>query len=144
MPFGIKNSPSRCQRMMNTIFPEELSEGWLLITIDDTIFCSKTWKEHIYRLSTVLGKIQPVNMNISLKKCHFEFKELKALGPLISGLSLGIGKHKLAVVLLKPMPQNKKQIQSFLGFSRYYRQRIKDLASIARPVYKKCGKDTVF
>ncbi|MBW0510333.1 hypothetical protein O181_050048 [Austropuccinia psidii MF-1] len=27
MPFGIKNAPSHYQRMMNTIFPTELSEG---------------------------------------------------------------------------------------------------------------------
>ncbi|MBW0544071.1 hypothetical protein O181_083786 [Austropuccinia psidii MF-1] len=31
MPFGIKNAPSPYQRMMKTIFPEELSEGWLII-----------------------------------------------------------------------------------------------------------------
>ncbi|MBW0499788.1 hypothetical protein O181_039503 [Austropuccinia psidii MF-1] len=31
MPFGIKNSPSHYQRMMNTIFPEELSGEWLII-----------------------------------------------------------------------------------------------------------------
>ncbi|MBW0572738.1 hypothetical protein O181_112453 [Austropuccinia psidii MF-1] len=42
------------------------------------------------------------------------------------------------------MPQNKKEIQSFLGFSGYYRQHIKDFASIARPLYKLCDKDTVF
>ncbi|MBW0552543.1 hypothetical protein O181_092258 [Austropuccinia psidii MF-1] len=29
IPFGIKNAPSHFQRMMNEIFPEELSEGWL-------------------------------------------------------------------------------------------------------------------
>ncbi|MBW0531953.1 hypothetical protein O181_071668 [Austropuccinia psidii MF-1] len=28
MPFGIKNAPSHYQRMMNIIFPHELSEGW--------------------------------------------------------------------------------------------------------------------
>ncbi|MBW0517538.1 hypothetical protein O181_057253 [Austropuccinia psidii MF-1] len=42
------------------------------------------------------------------------------------------------------MPQNKKEIQSFLGFSGYYRQHIKDFASIARLIYKLCDKDTVF
>ncbi|MBW0576448.1 hypothetical protein O181_116163 [Austropuccinia psidii MF-1] len=143
MPFGIKNAPSHFQRMMNEIFPEELSEGWLIIYIDDIIVCSKTWEEHMYRLSRVLTKIQSVNMKISLKKCHFGFKELKALGHVVSGLSLGIGKNKVAAVLPKPMPQNKKEIQSFLGFAGYYKH-IKDFASIARPLYKVCDKDTVF
>ncbi|MBW0502997.1 hypothetical protein O181_042712 [Austropuccinia psidii MF-1] len=31
MPFVIKNAPSHFQRMMNEIFPEEISEGWLII-----------------------------------------------------------------------------------------------------------------
>ncbi|MBW0571951.1 hypothetical protein O181_111666 [Austropuccinia psidii MF-1] len=83
-------------------------------------------------------------MKISSKKCHFGFKELKALGHLVSGLSLGIDKNKVSAVLLKPMPQNKKEIQSFLGFAGYYRQHIKDFASIERPLYKLCDKDTVF
>ncbi|MBW0581458.1 hypothetical protein O181_121173, partial [Austropuccinia psidii MF-1] len=42
------------------------------------------------------------------------------------------------------MPQNKKEIQSLLGVSGYYRQHIKDFASIARPLFKLCDKDKVF
>ncbi|MBW0577618.1 hypothetical protein O181_117333, partial [Austropuccinia psidii MF-1] len=114
MPFDIINEPLHFQRMMNEIFPEELSEGWLIIYIDDII------------------------------KCHFGFKELKALGHVVSGLSIQIDKNKVAAVLLKPMPQKKKEIQKFLGFSGYYRQHMKDFASIGRPLYKCCGKDTVF
>ncbi|MBW0565170.1 hypothetical protein O181_104885 [Austropuccinia psidii MF-1] len=53
MPFGIQNAPSHFQQMMNEIFPEELSEGWLIIYIDDIIICSKTWEENLYRLSRV-------------------------------------------------------------------------------------------
>ncbi|MBW0546723.1 hypothetical protein O181_086438 [Austropuccinia psidii MF-1] len=98
----------------------------------------------MYRLSRVLTKIQSVNMKISLKKFHFGFIELKALGNVVSGLSPGIDKNKVAAVLLKPIPQNKKQIQSFWGFAGYYRQHIKDFASIARPLYRLCDKDTVF
>ncbi|MBW0503733.1 hypothetical protein O181_043448 [Austropuccinia psidii MF-1] len=140
----MQNAPSHFQRMMNEILPVELSEGWLIIYIADIIVCSKTWEEHMYRLSRVLTKIQSVNMKISLKKCHFGFKELKAQGHVVSGLSLGIDKNKVSAVLLKPVPQNKKEIQSFLGFAGYYRKQIKDFASIARPLYKSCDKDTVF
>ncbi|MBW0554171.1 hypothetical protein O181_093886 [Austropuccinia psidii MF-1] len=144
MPFGIKNAPSHFQRMMNEIFPEELSAGWFIIYIDDIIVFSKTWEEHMCRLSRISTKIQSVNMKISLKKCHFGFKELKELGHVVSGLSLGIDKNKVAAVLLKPMPQNKKEIKSFLGFAGYYRKHIKYFSSIARPIYNLCNKDTVF
>ncbi|MBW0524156.1 hypothetical protein O181_063871 [Austropuccinia psidii MF-1] len=144
MPFGIKNAPSHYQRMMNTIFPEELSEGWLIIYIDDIRACSETWENHLTRLERVLQKIVQVNMKISLKKCHFAYSELKALGHVVSGLSLGIENNKVAAVLLKPMPQTKKEMQSFLGFSGYYRQHIKDFAKIAKSLYKLCDQQTVY
>ncbi|MBW0535469.1 hypothetical protein O181_075184 [Austropuccinia psidii MF-1] len=104
MPFGIKNAPSNYQRMINAIFPEELSEGWLIIYIDDIIIFSKTWDSHFSRLERVLEKIVQVSMKISLKKCHFAYSELKALGHVVPGPSLGTDKNKVAAVLLKPMP----------------------------------------
>ncbi|MBW0528970.1 hypothetical protein O181_068685 [Austropuccinia psidii MF-1] len=33
IPFGIENAPPHYQRMMNTIFPTELSEEWLIIDV---------------------------------------------------------------------------------------------------------------
>ncbi|MBW0563995.1 hypothetical protein O181_103710 [Austropuccinia psidii MF-1] len=83
-------------------------------------------------------------MKISLKKCHFAYSELKALGHVLSGLSLGIDKKKVAEVLLKPMPQAKKGMQSFLGFAGYYRQHIKDFEIIAKSFYKLCHQHTVY
>ncbi|MBW0508692.1 hypothetical protein O181_048407 [Austropuccinia psidii MF-1] len=144
IPFGIKNAPSHYQRMMKTIFPEELSEGWLIIYIDDIIIFSETWDSHLARLERVLQKIVQVNMKISLKKCHFAYSELKALGNVVSSLSLGIDKNKVAAVLLKRMPQAKKEMQSFLGFAGYYRQHIKHLARIAKSLYKLCEQQKVY
>ncbi|MBW0506236.1 hypothetical protein O181_045951 [Austropuccinia psidii MF-1] len=144
MPFGIKNAPSHYQRMMNTIFLHELSEEWLIIYIDYIIVCSETWQLHLERLSLVLKKILQLNMKISLKKCNFVFHELKALGHVVSGLSLGVDKNKVAEVLLKQMPQNKKEMMSFLGFSSYYRQHLKDFEIHGRSLYRICDQQTVF
>ncbi|MBW0490092.1 hypothetical protein O181_029807 [Austropuccinia psidii MF-1] len=41
MSFCIRNALYHYQRMMTTIFPHELSEGWLIIYIDDIIICQK-------------------------------------------------------------------------------------------------------
>ncbi|MBW0477308.1 hypothetical protein O181_017023 [Austropuccinia psidii MF-1] len=37
MPFGIKQSSAHFQRMMDTIFPEEILEGWMVVYIDENI-----------------------------------------------------------------------------------------------------------
>ncbi|MBW0505717.1 hypothetical protein O181_045432 [Austropuccinia psidii MF-1] len=109
IPFDIKNAPSQFERMINEIFPEELSEGWLIIQIVEFLVCSKTWEECMHRLSRVLGKIQSVKIKIPLKKCHFGVKECKALGHVVSSLSLGIDKNNVSEVLLKPIPQKKRK-----------------------------------
>ncbi|MBW0578993.1 hypothetical protein O181_118708 [Austropuccinia psidii MF-1] len=144
MPFDIKNAPSHYQRMMNTIFQTELSEGWLIIYIYNIITCSDSWSLHLERLERVLHKVAGVNMKISLKKCNFGFQELKALGHVVSGLSLGIDKDKVEAVLLKPILKNKKEMMSFLGFASYYRQHLKDFAILAKSLYRICDQQTVF
>ncbi|MBW0536902.1 hypothetical protein O181_076617 [Austropuccinia psidii MF-1] len=42
------------------------------------------------------------------------------------------------------MPQNKKEIMSFLGFASYYRQHLKDFAIHAGSLYRICDQQTVF
>ncbi|MBW0541410.1 hypothetical protein O181_081125 [Austropuccinia psidii MF-1] len=116
MPFGIENAPSHYQRMINTIFPEEFSERWFIIYIDDIIVFSETWDSHLTRLERVLQKIVQLKMKISLKKCHFAYNELKSLGHVVSGLR----------------------------FSGYYRQHIKDFARISNSFYNLCDQQTVY
>ncbi|MBW0473067.1 hypothetical protein O181_012782 [Austropuccinia psidii MF-1] len=119
MPFGIKNSPCHYQRMMNTIFPTEFSEGWTIIYNDDIIICFDSWYLHLERLTRVLDKATGVNINISLKKLNLGFEDIKAIGHIVSGLSLGIDKKKVEEVLIKPIPQNNKEMMCFIGFATY-------------------------
>ncbi|MBW0521364.1 hypothetical protein O181_061079 [Austropuccinia psidii MF-1] len=83
-------------------------------------------------------------MKTLLKKCNLGFEELKALGHVVSGLSFSIYKNKVAAVLFKPIPQNKKEMMSFLGFSSFYRQHLKDFAILAKSPYRIRDQQTVF
>ncbi|MBW0506993.1 hypothetical protein O181_046708 [Austropuccinia psidii MF-1] len=44
-------------RMMHTILPTDLSEGLLIIYIDDIIICSDSWCLNLERISRVLVKV---------------------------------------------------------------------------------------
>ncbi|MBW0540851.1 hypothetical protein O181_080566, partial [Austropuccinia psidii MF-1] len=144
MPFCIKNAPAHFQRMMDTIFQEEILEGWMAVYIDEIIIYSETWEDHVQYIDRVLSRCIPINLKISLKKCNFGQQELLALGHKVSGLSLEIDQNKVAAVLQKPVPRNIKEMQSFLGFASYYRNHIKSFAQITSSLYKLCSKDVVF
>ncbi|MBW0555734.1 hypothetical protein O181_095449, partial [Austropuccinia psidii MF-1] len=64
MPFGIKNAPAHFQRMMETLFQEEILEGWMVIHIDDIIIYSDTWQDHVQYIDRVLSKCTPINIKI--------------------------------------------------------------------------------
>ncbi|MBW0498440.1 hypothetical protein O181_038155 [Austropuccinia psidii MF-1] len=83
-------------------------------------------------------------MKISLKKCDFGLEELKEVEHIVSCLSLSIYKNKLAEVLLKPIPQNKKKMISFLVFSSYYKKHLKNFAILAKLVYRICDQKEAF
>ncbi|MBW0538138.1 hypothetical protein O181_077853 [Austropuccinia psidii MF-1] len=127
IPFGIKNAPAHFQRMMETIFQEEILEGWMVVDIDDIIIYSQTWEDHMQYIERVLSKFTPINLKISLKKCNFGQQELLALGHKVSGLSLAIDQNEVEALLKKPVPKDIKEMQYFLGFSSYYRNHIKTL-----------------
>ncbi|MBW0532714.1 hypothetical protein O181_072429 [Austropuccinia psidii MF-1] len=144
MAFGIRNAPAHFQRMMDTIFQEEILESLMVVYIDDIIIYSETWEDHVQYIDRLLSKCTPINLKIPLKKCNFCQQELLALGHKVSGLSLEIDKNKGAAVLKKPVPRNIKEIQSFLWFASYYRNHIKYFAHITSSLYKLCSKDVVF
>ncbi|MBW0469696.1 hypothetical protein O181_009411 [Austropuccinia psidii MF-1] len=144
MPLGIKNAPDHFQRMMDTIFQEEILEGWMVVYIDDIIIYSETWEDYMQHIDKVLSKCKPINLKISRRKDNFGQQELLALGHKVSGLSLEIDQKELAEVLKKPVPRNMKEMQSFLGISSYYRNHINGFANITSSLYKLCLKDAVF
>ncbi|MBW0557046.1 hypothetical protein O181_096761 [Austropuccinia psidii MF-1] len=130
MSFGIKNAPAHSQRMIDTIFEDEILEGWMVVYIDEIIIYSEAWEDHVQYIDRVLSKCTLINLKISLKKCNFGQQELLALGHKVLGLSLAIDQNKVAEVLQNPVPRNIKEMQYFLGFTSYYRNHIKHFAHI--------------
>ncbi|MBW0496135.1 hypothetical protein O181_035850 [Austropuccinia psidii MF-1] len=136
MPFGIKNAPAHFQRMMDTIFQEEVLKGWVVVYIDDIILYSERWEDHVHYIDRLLSKFTPINLEIALKKYNFGQQESLALGHIVSGLILAIDHNKVAAVLLKPVPKNIKEMKFLLGLASYYIKYIKTFGHITSSLYK--------
>ncbi|MBW0522387.1 hypothetical protein O181_062102 [Austropuccinia psidii MF-1] len=130
MPFGIKKAPAPFQWRMDTIFQEEILEGWMIVYIDDFIIYSETWEDHVKYIDRAISKCTPINLKISVKKCNFGQQELLSRGHKVSGLSLAINYNTVAAVLQKPVPRKIEEMKSFLGFANYYRNHIKAFSRI--------------
>ena len=67
MPFGLTNAPGTFQRMMDVMLAG-LKWNSCLVYLDDILFFSKTFDEHLMRLEKVLQCISKANLKLKLSK----------------------------------------------------------------------------
>lgn len=78
MPFGLKNTPSIFQRVMDNILAE-LQNKICFGYMDDIIIFSNSLQEHIQNLKQVLLKFRKAKLKIQLDKSEFLCKNVEFL-----------------------------------------------------------------
>lgn len=141
MFFGLTNSPATFQAMMNEIFRELISEGVVVVYLDDILIFTETMEEHIKIVRRVLQILKDNNLYLKPEKCHFHRTELDYLGYKISHDTVAMDPIKVKGVVEWPVPKNKKELQSFLGFVNYYRRFIRDFSELAHPLHRLTGSE---
>ena len=125
--------------MMNDIFRELIFEGKVVVYIDDILIFTKTLEEHREVVRRVLQILQDNKLYLKPEKCDFEKTKIEFLGLVVSQDKVEMDPVKLQGVSEWPRPQSKKDVQSFIGFTNFYRRFIKDYALIARPLHDLTG-----
>ena len=116
----------------------------LLIYVDDCLVFSNTFEQHIDNLETVLSRLHEVNLKVAPKKCHFFHLKLHFIGHIIEKEGISVNDEKIKIIKDWQVPQNAKQVKSFLGLNSYYRRLIKDFAKIATPLNQLTLKNQTF
>ena len=134
MPFGLCNAPATFQRLMERVLA---GLHWVtcLVYLDDIIIFSRTVEKHIEQLKEVLERLKGAGLKVRPSKCHLLQTSVQYLGHVISGEGIRTDPQKVACVSNWPVPQNSKELQSFLGLSSYYRRFVKDFAHVASPLH---------
>jgi transposase InsO family protein len=144
MFFGLTNSPATFQTMMDSIFDGLISEGKVIVYLDDILIFTETLEEHREVVKKAISLLHIHNLFLKPEKCEFERTEIEYLGVIISHNSVRMDPVKVAGVSEWPVPSNKKEVQSFLGFTNFYRRFIQDFSHHARPLFDLTKKDTVW
>ena len=72
---------------------------------------------------------------VTPEKCEFHRKEIEYLGLVISENKVAIDPVKVAGVRNWPTPENRTDVQTFIGFVNFYCRFIRDFSTIARPLF---------
>jgi len=70
MAFGLCNSLSTLQSMINDVFPDMLDAG-IIPNMDDILVYMETGEEHVVLARQVMERLRKVNLYFSIKKSSF-------------------------------------------------------------------------
>ncbi|SJL16278.1 uncharacterized protein ARMOST_19798 [Armillaria ostoyae] len=142
MFFRLTNSPATFQWMMNDIFKDLIATSKVTVYLDNILIFLKTLEEHRKITCHVLELLRKHKLFLKAEKCEFEVLETEYLGVIISKGSIRMDPVKVAGIVEWPTPTKKKELQSFLGFTNFYRHFIKDYSMIVCPMTRLMGKET--
>jgi len=135
MFFGMTNSLATFQTMMNDIFRNLIAEGIVVVYLDDILIFTKTEEEHTQALRRMLQVLKENKLFLRLEKCEFYKQRIEYLGLVILENEVSIDPVKVAGVREWPTPENKMDVQTFLGFMNFYRRFIWDFSTKAQPLF---------
>jgi len=131
MFFGITNSLATFQTMMNDIFRNLIAEGIMVVYLDDILIFTKTKEEHKQVVRRVLQVLKENKLFLHPEKCEFCKQRIEYLGLVISENEVSMDLVKVAGVREWPTPENKTDVQAFLGFMNFYQRFIQDFSAKA-------------
>ena len=83
MFFGLTNSPSTFQAMMNELLRDLINTGKVAVFIDDVIVGTETEKGHDELVVEVIKRLEENDLYVKLEKCKWKVKEVEFLGVVI-------------------------------------------------------------
>ena len=121
MPCGLANAPATFERLMERVLTG-LHWEICLIYIDDIIVFSKTFDEHVDRLTQVLQRLRAANLKLASHKCKLFHSRVEFLGHVVSDRGVEADPKKIEAISAWPEPKTVKEVRSFIGLSPYYRR----------------------
>ena len=141
MPFGMRNSASTFQRLMNEV-TRDVSN--CVVYIDDVVIYNDDWSGHMDCLRDFFLAVRHAGLVVNLAKCEFARARVKYLGHEVGfGQVVPKASNIQAITNLK-VPVCKKDVRRFLGAAGYFRKFVKNFAEVSCPLTDLLQKSSKF
>jgi len=141
MFFGMTNSTTTFQAMMNEILRDMINEGKVAAFMDDMLVGTETEEGHDEVVDEVLRRLEENNLYVKPEKCVWKVRKVPFLGVVMGEGKVEMEEDKVEGVLKWPMPQCVRDVRKFLGLANYYRHFVKNFAKVALPMNQLTRKD---
>jgi hypothetical protein len=98
MSFGLINTPSTFQSLMNYILKHFLGK-FVLVFFEDILIYNKYWYEHVQHVDMVLKLLEEKKLNVMPSKCAFGVEEVEYLGHIVSHEGVKVDPNKIKTML---------------------------------------------
>ena len=105
--FGLINGPASYQQYMNEVLFDFLN-CFVQVYLDDILIYSKTCREHVNHVHSVLGRLQEAGLQADIWKCKFHVQKTKFLGLILTTEGFEVNPEKIEAIRNWPMPNNLK------------------------------------
>jgi hypothetical protein len=126
---------------MNEILSDYL-DIFCIAYLDDILIYSDNLEQHYQHVKMILRRVEEVGLTLKASKCEFHTNKMEYLGYIISRTGIGMDPEKVRAVAEWKEPTNVKGVQSFLGFTNFYRRFIRDFSKIMALLTRLTRKDT--
>lgn len=114
MHFGLKNALATFQRLVNTMFENQVGRN-LEAYIDDMIVKRKERGDHLKDLRETFDTLRRYKMKLNPKKCVFGVESGKFLGFLIDQRGIEANSDKVQAVIDMKSPRSVREMQKLTG-----------------------------
>ena len=95
-------------------------DKFAIVYLNDILIFSPTLNEHIVHIKEVLTHLRDNSLFGKLEKCQFHCDSVEFLGFIVSANSVIMDESKTTAIRSWPIPNNIKELQSFLGLANFY------------------------
>ena len=118
------------------------------VIADDVLIVGDSSKartgNHDCWLIQVLNKCHEIGLKFNADKCTFKSTEVLFFGHLVTSKGLKPDLKKIEAIVQMPVPQNKAQLQSFIGLCNYLTCYVPHLTNVLLPLHTVTAKASEF